>query len=231
MKCKNCSAPMQNDSTKCEYCGCLIDVDLQSVHTYTVEEPIEDRICPHCNIAMQTLNLEQEGAFFIERCEKCMGLFFDPNELETLLEMSVAHVHSINYSQLDQITRKKRFRGSQKKIRWLKCPVCRQFMNRKSFGTRSGVVVDRCRNHGIWLEGAEFRCLLEWKKAGGSILHERREKIVSEQKQRQQDRKERIKKRNHSASNEGFITFGHHHRHHRDHTDIASSLIRGLLNW
>lgn len=32
--------------------------------------------------------------------------------------------------------------------------------------------MDRCRHHGVWLDGGELRRLLEWKKAGGQLLHE-----------------------------------------------------------
>lgn len=37
---------------------------------------------------------------------------------------------------------------------------------------RSGVVVDRCRVHGIWLNSGEITHLMEWKKAGGQILND-----------------------------------------------------------
>jgi Zn-finger nucleic acid-binding protein len=47
-------------------------------------------------------------------------------------------------------------------------------MNRVNFGARSGVIVDQCPRHGMWLEGGELRRLLEWRKAGGQILNERR---------------------------------------------------------
>jgi Zn-finger nucleic acid-binding protein len=42
-------------------------------------------------------------------------------------------------------------------------------MNRVNFGYRSGVVVDQCRKHGIWLDSGEITHLMEWKKAGGQL--------------------------------------------------------------
>jgi Zn-finger nucleic acid-binding protein len=224
---------MPEGTTHCEYCGSNSDVDLQGVSDYTVEEPAEDRICPVCNIAMQTLNLEKDGIFLIERCEQCMGLFFDPNELETLLERSVANVHSIDYSRLDQINRKQRLRGIDKKTRWVKCPVCRQFMNRKSFGVRSGVVIDSCRNHGIWLEGAEFRRLLEWKKAGGSILQQKRQQLYQQEQQKLQNFKSRLNEQGKSDNSTMFNLSRSRHRHEpsilEDVSD-AVSLVRKLFD-
>jgi Zn-finger nucleic acid-binding protein len=62
-------------------------------------------------------------------------------------------------------------------------------MNRVNFGARSGVIVDQCPRHGMWLEGGELRRLLEWRKAGGQILHERRRaERVAEEAQRERRR-------------------------------------------
>ena len=48
-------------------------------------------------------------------------------------------------------------------------------MNRVNFGTNSGVIVDRCKDHGVWLDGGELRQLFEWMKAGGKLLQQERE--------------------------------------------------------
>jgi len=221
---------MPDGTSVCEYCGCHSDVDLQSAHTYTVEEPIEERFCPTCNEAMQTLNLERDGIFLIERCESCYGLFFDPNELETLLEKSVANVHTIDFSRMERLNHKERMRGINKKVRWLKCPVCRQFMNRKSFGIRSGVVVDTCRNHGIWLEAAELRRLLEWKKAGGSILQQRNNELYQQEARKLQSFKDRLNNNRSSSIGNSFMPLDRANRPHHDVglEDIAFSLIRSF---
>jgi Zn-finger nucleic acid-binding protein len=48
-------------------------------------------------------------------------------------------------------------------------------MNRINFGSRSGVIADKCRKHGLWLDGGELRQILEWMKAGGMIYHKEKE--------------------------------------------------------
>jgi Zn-finger nucleic acid-binding protein len=45
-------------------------------------------------------------------------------------------------------------------------------MNRKLHGKRSGVIVDSCREHGIWLDAGELRQLMEWSRAGGEKLNQ-----------------------------------------------------------
>ncbi len=171
-RCQWCTAPLPPGRAVCRYCGRRNDVDLQSVHEFTVAQPESPRLCPACSIPMQTLDLKLGGTFLIERCERCLSLFFDPNEIETVLEKSSAAVFQIDHQRLDEITRD---RGSAAgRIRYYPCPVCRTAMNRINFGARSGVIVDQCPAHGMWLESGELRRLLEWKKAGGQILDHRR---------------------------------------------------------
>jgi Zn-finger nucleic acid-binding protein len=44
-------------------------------------------------------------------------------------------------------------------------------MNRINFGSQSGVVVDKCKQDGVWLDGGELKQLMEWMKAGGQLMH------------------------------------------------------------
>ena len=65
---------------------------------------------------------------------------------------------------------KDRYRKKQQ-VKYGKCPVCRVLMNRVNFGRRSGVIIDQCKKHGIWVDNGEITHLMEWKKAGGELLH------------------------------------------------------------
>lgn len=119
---------------------------------------------------------------FIERCHSCYGLFFDKGEIELLLQSAVSHVNIINVAHIDNIN-KDRYHKPQK-IRYVKCPECQRHMNRVNFGKRSGVVVDQCIIHGIWLDNGELTHLLEWKKAGGQLLHQEYTAQQASEKQR-----------------------------------------------
>tara|TARA_B100001093_G_scaffold125141_1_gene117724 strand:+ start:391 stop:567 length:177 start_codon:yes stop_codon:yes gene_type:complete len=39
-------------------------------------------------------------------------------------------------------------------------------------GKRSGVIVDSCREHGIWLDAGELRQMIEWSRAGVEKLNQ-----------------------------------------------------------
>ncbi len=183
-RCLSCSAPMPANQNRCLYCNTRNDVDLKGKqHFHTSEHP-SSRVCPHCQIELQTVVINQAEPLSIERCNQCFGLFFDPGELETYLETSVSGVFDINLEHIKNIN-EDRYRTRQK-VKYIQCPVCELFMNRINFGHRSGVIVDRCKNHGVWLDNGELTHLLEWKKAGGQLLHEREKKRTRQKKASQQ---------------------------------------------
>ncbi len=184
--CSNCSAPLPLNSIQCEFCGSRNDIDLKGVHYYTTHESESDRICPRCNIRLETIDLKMEGKFLIERCEQCLGLFFDPGELEAVLSATVANVFTINRGELDSINAA--MRSNDYGVTYIKCPVCSKIMNRVNFGAKSGVIVDRCKDHGVWLDGGELRHLFEWMKAGGKLLdQERREQLKKTEAEKEQE--------------------------------------------
>ncbi|MBN2345654.1 MAG: zf-TFIIB domain-containing protein [Candidatus Aminicenantes bacterium] len=171
--CKNCGAPLSGTLLTCEYCRTRQDVDLSLVHRFTVEEPCSKRICPRCHIPLQTVDLRLGEKFLIERCERCLGLFFDPGELEAFLNKAVTNVHAIDPQRLNEVQNVKR--RHEYPVTYIDCPVCRRLMNRINLGSRSGVIADQCREHGLWLDGGELRQLMEWMKAGGKMLHREKE--------------------------------------------------------
>lgn len=185
--CSNCAAPLPINSITCSYCGSRNDTDLKGVHRYTTHEPDSGRICPRCAVPLQSIDLQLNGKFLIERCERCLGLFFDPGELDALLQATVTHVYTINRKQLDNLNNA--LRSSDYGTSYIKCPVCATLMHRVNFGARSGVIVDRCADHGLWLDGGELRQLFEWTKAGGSLLSEERRKEQRQEKERAERQK------------------------------------------
>jgi Zn-finger nucleic acid-binding protein len=171
--CINCGAVLTGTLLVCEYCGTRQDVDLSVIHRFTVEKPCSDRFCPRCRILLQTVDLRLGEKFLIERCDRCLGLFFDPGELEALLEKTVTNVHAIDPQRLQEVQNVKR--SHEYPVTYIDCPVCRRLMNRVNFGSRSGVIADQCRDHGMWLDGGELRQIMEWLKAGGSLVQKQKE--------------------------------------------------------
>jgi Zn-finger nucleic acid-binding protein len=47
-----------------------------------------------------------------------------------------------------------------------KCPVCEQFMHRRNFRKASGVIIDRCNEHGTWLDADELEQIAGYLASG-----------------------------------------------------------------
>jgi Zn-finger nucleic acid-binding protein len=58
---------------------------------------------------------------------------------------------------------------SRPTVVYLRCPSCRQLMNRTNFGKRSGVIVDVCKPHGIWFDRDELSAVVAFVKRGGLL--------------------------------------------------------------
>ena len=224
--CNNCSAPLPANSIICAYCGTRNDTDLKGVHRYTVCEPETLRICPRCDIGMQTIDLKLEGKFLIERCPECLGLFFDSGELEALIKASVTNVYDVSRHKINELN--KTLRNNDYPATYIKCPVCTKIMNRVNFGAKSGVIIDKCSEHGIWLDGGELRHLLEWVKAGGQILSKQRE----EMKKKDEARLKATNNRQQSMSMPmESTTFNHYGGTLRSSDPDIFSIIARVVKW
>ena len=171
-RCSSCSAPLPANSQYCNYCGVRNDIDLRGKHDYQLVDAGSERICPECRQSLQTIALDAADTLHIERCASCFGLFFDPGEIETLLDSAVAPVLTVNLELLGNINQDRYRRDDT--VKYLKCPVCQILMNRVIYGYRSGVVIDHCKSHGVWLDGGQISHLMEWKKAGGQLLDQQK---------------------------------------------------------
>ena len=123
----------------------------------------------------------------VNRCSNCLGLFVQRNILDMILETKVRQPSEINYRLLTNLENSNR--SLVKGWRYRPCPVCRTLMNRKLHGKRSGVIVDSCRDHGIWLDAGELRQLLEWSRAGGEKLNQERRALEQQQISERERRK------------------------------------------
>lgn len=57
--------------------------------------------------------------------------------------------------------------------------------------SHSGVIIDRCKEHGVWLDGGELGHLFEWMKAGGKLLQQERQEQQKQMAERELEREKR----------------------------------------
>lgn len=175
MHCASCGAILPAKSHVCRYCGGLNDTDLRGVPHDGGSVGVGERHCPTCAVSMHRLKVLE--SVVIDRCDTCRGLFFLPSQLEVLIDTAIRNVYHVDFQRLEKIVEEEGV-GTDRSQRYIKCPDCDKVMNRRQFGARSGVVIDRCSQHGVWLDAGELGQILKWAKAGGRI-HDERQQIES----------------------------------------------------
>jgi len=171
VKCTSCSGRLLGPMTFCPFCGVRQDVNLRQIHFRELGTDAS-LPCPHCFTPLDVIEFEIEPKVRIERCTTCYGTFFNPGELEVLLDAQTNPLVWLDPVQLQQITRDF---YHDPEITYRKCPMCAERMSHINFGGKSGVIIDRCGTHGVWLEGSELRRLTEWWRAGGKLIYQQNE--------------------------------------------------------
>ena len=161
--------------TFCPFCGVRQDVDLRQIHFRELGTDAS-LPCPCCEVPLEVIAFDTRPELRVERCGTCHGMFFNPGELEVLLEAQTNPLVWLDPVQLQQIATDY---GYTHEVIYRRCPMCAERMSHLNFGGQSGVILDRCGTHGVWVEGGELRRLTEWWRAGGKHLHQQNEGKVA----------------------------------------------------
>lgn len=146
--CPHCSKTFNKTLPACPFCG--LDV---------IKEEKRDRElrCPRCRIPMETSEFRDVE---IDICTGCAGIWLDTDEFK--------HVTSERDVYTDtSIPREYRKKPFPEDRGYLHCPLCDDLMSRKNFKTISGVLIDICSHHGIWLDAGELEQIRCFIAAGG----------------------------------------------------------------
>jgi len=216
VRCSSCSAPRGKGTTSCTHCGADYTLHERDLHTVcpACMTRISDRArychhcatpivpqgsagkptktgCPHCGKRhkMNSRTLGDPPISVLE-CPRCAGLWLGRDAFRSVADRardeSVADpamlIGESVPSPSDSPT------GANDAF-YRQCPECRSMMNRRNFGRRSGVVIDTCKEHGMWFDAQELSSILRWIRQGGETRAEKR--LQGEQRHR--ERQSRLK--------------------------------------
>jgi Zn-finger nucleic acid-binding protein len=99
-------------------------------------------------------------------CPSCGGIWVSPAALETLGEIAAL---PRNLREFAEARRRRPVPASDLEYKPIQCPQCREFMMRRQFARRSGVVVEVCSRHGTWFAPGKLDLLLDFIRSGGLI--------------------------------------------------------------
>lgn len=204
LNCPNCGGAVSTDKPRCEFCrsrlktvgcpSCLGVMFLGSkfcehcgaaaayVELLDEENPGD---CPRCSVALQSLKID---SVTIRECERCGGFWSGVGTFEQLCSSKeqqasvLGFIGSYIHSNPDP-----------PKINYVPCPDCKQLMNRSNFARSSGVIIDLCKQHGLWFDAGELPKIIEFIEGGGIDRAREKEKIaIQDERSRLRDEERRL---------------------------------------
>ncbi|MDQ7782059.1 MAG: zf-TFIIB domain-containing protein [Desulfomonilaceae bacterium] len=183
LHCPSCGAAVERGAVDCAYCGSRLDFSFKgkTIHcphcfkTTTAEgkfcvhcarpvkglvthgKVLEDRPCPRCSVPMYGLNM---GDFSVIQCDECKGVFVPHETFETMQETRDAVI--VSSQGVSRVPAE-----PEKQVAYVRCPICLKMMNRTNFARISGVIIDTCRDHGIWFDHGEVEKVMDFVARGG----------------------------------------------------------------
>ena len=170
--CPRCFTRISKHSKFCSNCGSGIHVDMNAGAVTTLS-------CPACTSAKLSIRILDEQQNSYEECRGCGGIWMGHRlfaDLQNSVKDKILPTLAPQTARLDILNAP---------IAYRKCPNCKLLMGRKNFGNVSGVVIDVCRDHGLWFDFGELTQILEWVKAGGL----KAEEVAEKAKQRRRELK------------------------------------------
>lgn len=163
---------IQNKSISCDHCGHQIKGNA--------------KFCPMCggelaaplNLTKPTCPRCQEGledyvyrGRSLAKCPACNGIWLDYSDFNRLTtEIDVYRDGSVEPDFIRQ--------PRPKVDRYFPCAKCGNLMLRKNFAGVSNIMIDFCRDCGIWLDANELKSIREFIASGG--LEQAQDKILAE---------------------------------------------------
>ena len=117
--------------------------------------------CPQCHLALKVAI--DDGAE-VDFCERCKGIWVDFIGEKEILDIK-PEIFSVD--ELRRLHKLYKPLGKVDTRGYIPCPICQQLMHRKNWGSYSGVIVDKCEEHGTWYDAGEITKIREYIKLGG----------------------------------------------------------------
>ncbi len=166
-----CPHCMTRISSKAKFChSCATPIVADSDDFLKTELP-----CPNCDDEKLHSRKMQSNTFTLKECSHCAGLWISADAFRHLERRTQQEIASGVQSASAEVTAKnsKQFTGNPEKF-YRKCPQCTVIMHRRNYAGSSGIIVDVCKDHGLWFDIHELDEVLEFIRSGELIKHQQR---------------------------------------------------------
>jgi Zn-finger nucleic acid-binding protein/ribosomal protein L40E len=205
VRCSSCGAPRESGESNCRFCGAdftLHERDLDTVCPKCFAR-VSDRakFCHHCGSTLapesvagdkteltcpccepsRKLSVRKIGGVPLFECEQCAGLWLTEHTFDELTRKANDRSTGLDpfFNTMGTDTKPEPAEPVGK-WRYRKCPQCGQLMVRRQYSSGSGVIIDSCRDHGVWFDPDELPRILAFIRGGKhaqAVQRERAEAI------------------------------------------------------
>jgi Zn-finger nucleic acid-binding protein len=99
----------------------------------------------------------QIGGVGVNECLSCNGLWAPGESFDLLVSRAIRARQLASPAELHAF--KPRVTGSnpaRQGVQYRNCPECDEYMARRNYRKKSGIIIDTCSEHGIWLDADEL---------------------------------------------------------------------------
>jgi Zn-finger nucleic acid-binding protein len=125
-------------------------------------DPAKGGRCPRCAGDLEPVAV---GRVTVDRCRACRGHWFDGEAIEHAIDLTTRGVTR------DEALAMRRtlpvWKQPLEPVRYLACVRCGERMTRRPVVPQAGMIVDVCREHGVWFDAGEFEHFASFARAGG----------------------------------------------------------------
>lgn len=194
VRCSSCGGARAKGSRNCGYCGADFTLHERDLHTVCPScfSRVSDRakFCSHCGTALNaemvageeseltcpacpgnesllSRRLGHEQVSVLE-CQNCTGLWLGResfNQLKSRAARGAVPAAGVLSGKPKAQTLRR-----QKGPLYRNCVRCNKMMARRQYVRGSGVIIDFCREHGIWFDADELHHVLDWIARGGKAV-------------------------------------------------------------
>lgn len=167
--CPHCAARVSNKARNCHHCGKRINPEM-------VAGEKTEFCCPVCD-GGRKLRSRAWGEISILECNRCAGMWLGHDAFQHALQQAEEHQPQAGWfdagpARQGDVDVEPPDGGR----RYRPCAVCSQLMPKKQFGN-SGVVIDHCKEHGVWFDADELSRILGWVHRGGCAEFARKQTV------------------------------------------------------
>lgn len=207
VRCPACATLHFAGALLCTRCGVKLREERQGATS--------ERRCPRCTTPLLDVRAD---ALSLDECARCGGVWVDHDTIAALATDPAKRGEA--RAGAGVAPERVSIEPGGQPIRYVRCPVCDNVMNRKNYGEVSGVIVDVCRLHGVWFDAGELTRVVEFIEKGG-LERTRRVRDEREQEARRRERLSRLDEQLRPAASGQEIPFAR--------TGTLSSSSGGLL--